>query len=30
MTAMALGMTERLRPIHAAVTAMIHDEIMPA
>jgi len=29
MTNMALGMTDRLRPIHAAVVAMIRDEIAP-
>ncbi len=29
MTDMALGMTDRLRPIHAAVTAMTRDEIAP-
>jgi acyl-CoA dehydrogenase len=28
-SAMALGMTERLKPIHAAVRAMVRDEIMP-
>jgi acyl-CoA dehydrogenase len=27
--AMNLGMTEKLRPVHAAVTAMIREEIMP-
>ena len=27
--AMALGMTERLKPIHAQVAAMVRDEIVP-
>ncbi|RUX42614.1 acyl-CoA dehydrogenase [Mesorhizobium sp. M7A.F.Ca.CA.002.09.1.1] len=29
MTEMKLGMTERLKPIHARVAAMVRDEIMP-
>ena len=29
MTEMNLGMTERLKPIHARVAAMVRDEIMP-
>ncbi|QPC90962.1 acyl-CoA dehydrogenase family protein [Mesorhizobium sp. INR15] len=29
MTEMNLGMTERLKPIHERVTAMVRDEIMP-
>ncbi|TIW79345.1 MAG: acyl-CoA dehydrogenase, partial [Mesorhizobium sp.] len=29
MTQMNLGMTERLKPIHARVAAMVRDEIMP-
>ena len=29
MNEMSLGMTPRLAPIHAAVTAMIRDEIAP-
>lgn len=29
MTEMHLGMTERLKPIHARVAAMVRDEIMP-
>ena len=28
--AMALGMTERLKPIHAAVRDMVRNEITPA
>ncbi len=29
MADMNLGMTERLKPIHARVAAMVRDEIMP-
>ena len=29
MTEMNLGMTERLKPIHERVAAMVRDEIMP-
>jgi acyl-CoA dehydrogenase len=29
MSGMDLGMTERLKPIHAKVAAMVRDEIVP-